>query len=149
MENIFEAYIASRFVRILDKRIYEIAVQDRKYHLFDWPAAHFLIKPDIVIRNKKNGEIFILDTKWKLLRRDKINYGISQSDMYQMYAYQKKYGAQNVRLIYPMVDSTFADKKITYLSKDGVSVIIEFIDLFHTNECLREIANNLNYQVIA
>ncbi len=111
MENIFEAYIASKLTRILDKRIYDVAVQDRKYYLFDWPGTRFLIKPDIVIKNKQNGEIFILDTKWKMLRRDKINYGISQSDMYQMYAYQKKYGAQNVRLIYPMVDSTFAKKR--------------------------------------
>ena len=49
-----------------------------------------------------------MDTKWKRLSGSlKNNYGISQADMYQMYAYQKKYEAKGnnvngVTLLYPM-----------------------------------------------
>ena len=43
-----------------------------------------------------------MDTKWKRLTPvAKDNYGISQADMYQMYAYSKKYGATEIWLLYP------------------------------------------------
>ena len=48
----------------------------------------------------------VLDTKWKLINQyaEAKNYKISQSDMYQLYAYGKKYaGAESplLVLIYP------------------------------------------------
>ena len=50
----------------------------------------------------KDDSAIVLDTKWKKLIEDKSkNYGISQSDMYQMYAYAYKYDVENVILIYP------------------------------------------------
>ena len=49
----------------------------------------FRLKPDIVMRH--HGKLCILDTKWKQLD-DKYNHcGISQADLYQMFAYGKKY----------------------------------------------------------
>ena len=72
----------------------------------------------------------MLDTKWKLLAESKANYGISQADMYQMYAYQKKYGSQNVTLIYPKTAAVPADREIWFKSEDGVTVNVRFVDLF-------------------
>ena len=43
----------------------------------------------------------VLDTKWKLINQESKNYDLSQADLYQMYAYGKKYGSDNVYLIYP------------------------------------------------
>lgn len=63
------------------------------------------MRPDIVVKRKADGAVFILDTKWKILADSKTNYGISQADMYQMYAYQKKYGANHVTLVYPKTDN--------------------------------------------
>ena len=55
----------------------------------------------------------VLDTKWKKLIENKSQkYGISQSDMYQMYAYAYKYDVENVILIYPK------HKEISF-NKDG------------------------------
>ena len=43
------------------------------------------------------------DTKWKNLIPDKRkNYGISRDDMYQMYAYSKKYDTPEIWLLYPI-----------------------------------------------
>ena len=88
------------------------------------------MRPDIVVRNKKDGSCFVLDTKWKVLSEQQFNYGISQADMYQMFAYQKKYDAENVRLIYPMTNRLSPEKPISYKSKDGVQVHVEFVDLY-------------------
>lgn len=131
METLFESYIAALLKKELGIKGYLVSAQDRKYHLFDEPDKKFLMKPDIVITNKVNKSIFVMDTKWKVLSDSKHNYGISQADMYQMYAYQKKYSAINVTLLYPKTENVAGDKNIEFISDDGVTVRIKFIDLFN------------------
>ena len=91
------------------------------------------MKPDIVIKRKADGAIFVMDTKWKVLSNNKANYGISQADMYQMYAYQKKYSSENVTLLYPKTENVSKDD-IEFSSDDGVVVRVRFIDLFNINK---------------
>ena len=87
------------------------------------------MKPDIVVT--KGDETFVMDTKWKVLSDNKINYGIYQPDMYQMYSYQKKYNAQNVTLLYPKTENISSDKKIKFTSNDKVTVQVNFVDLLN------------------
>lgn len=142
METLFESYVAAQCRKVLKANEYDVSAQDKRHHLFDEPRR-FLMKPDIVVTRKTDRAIFILDTKWKLLSDNKANYGISQSDMYQMYAYQKKYSAQNVTLLYPMTDHIPLEECITYHSKDGVTVQIEFVDLFNIRESLSRIMQHI------
>jgi 5-methylcytosine-specific restriction enzyme subunit McrC len=137
METVFESYIAALIKKELIPKGYSVSVQDKKYHLFDEPEKKFLMKPDIVVTRKTDGVKFIMDTKWKVLSESKQNYGISQSDMYQMYAYQKKYSVQsttkNVTLLYPQTDSV-SRNDIEFSSEDGIIVRVRFVDLFKIKE---------------
>ncbi len=139
METLFESYVAHLLKRQLNPTEYTITTQDKRFHLFDEPGKRFLMKPDIVIKGKADGAVFILDTKWKLLSENKPNYGISQADMYQMYAYQKKYEAEKVILLYPTTASFPADKKINFKSDDGVVIEVRFIDLFNASASIQSI----------
>ena len=130
METLFESYVAAQLRKLLKSTEYRLSAQDKTHHLFEEPSKRFQMRPDIVIRNK--NEVYILDTKWKVLSEGKANYGISQADMYQMYAYQKKYGASNVTLLYPLTDKV-SDKHIEYKSDDGVTVKVRFVDLYERN----------------
>ena len=138
MEALFESYIAAQLKKVLGKTNFKVSAQDKKYHLFTLPSKKFLMKPDIVIERKFDNAVFVCDTKWKLLSDEKSNYGISQSDMYQMYAYQKKYSAQNITLLYPLTDSV-SNKNIEYDSGDGTVVIVRFVDLFDLPNSLKNI----------
>ena len=129
MEALFESFVAQKIRKYLSPNEFTVSVQDRSNHLFDTPRQ-FLMKPDIVVKRKQDGAVFILDTKWKLLSQTKANYGISHADMYQMYAYQKKYQAENVTLLYPATDTLSPDRQIPFQSDDGVLVTAGFIDLF-------------------
>ena len=101
------------------------------------------MKPDIVVKQKEDGRTFIFDTKWKVLSDLKLNYGLSQADMYQMYAYHKKYDAASVSLIYPLCEG-FSERNTTqFTSMDGVTVRIRFVDLFDVNSSLLTIISNL------
>lgn len=130
METLFESYIAALLRKGLDQSSFTVSVQDKTYHLFDEPEKKFLMKPDIVVTRKSDRAVFVLDTKWKVLDASKANYGIAQSDMYQMYAYQKKYGAKHMTLLYPETEKVPPDSHIEYRSDDGVTVRVRFVDLF-------------------
>ena len=129
MEALFESYVAAQLRKVLDVSDYSISVQERKYYLFDEPGERFLLKPDIVVRDKKQGGIYVMDTKWKVLDGVKKNYGISQADMYQMYAYHKKYSAESVTMIYPLSEKVGEGEEIWFRAKDGVSVRVVLLDL--------------------
>lgn len=145
METLFESFVAVQLKKVLSSELYKISAQDKSYHLFNLPSKKFLIKPDIVVKRKEDNVVFVCDTKWKILSDDKPNYGISQSDMYQMYAYQKKYSARNVTLLYPLTERV-SDNNIEFDSGDGVVVRVRFIDLFDIQNSLAEIKKSFDFQ---
>jgi len=140
MELLFESYVAAKLKQKLDKTSFSMTTQDKTYHLFDYPSKKFCIRPDIVIAKKADGSIKVLDTKWKLLSANVVNLGISQSDMYQMYAYSKKYEAKAAILLYPLNEAVkpIIDEP-TYISKDGVTVKVMFIDLTDIDESISKV----------
>ena len=105
MQRIFEDYIAYLFSKFSNG--FQIKLQDKSYFLVTQnEKGKFKIKPDIIIK-ENNFTKKIIDTKWKLLDQyaEKKNYNISQADMYQLYAYGKKYGLNSsdtsLILVYP------------------------------------------------
>lgn len=104
MEKLFEGYIAKRIAeRFTDWKVY--AQYNEKY-LFEKPTM-FRLRPDIYLENKKDPtRVVLMDTKWKTLSYDKqSNYGISQADMYQMYAYHNRFAnVEKVILLYPILE---------------------------------------------
>ena len=130
METVFESYVASLIKKELNGSVYSFSAQDKSYHLFNYPKKIFRLRPDLVIRNKSDKSVFVMDTKWKMLSDGKPNLGISQADMYQMYAYQKKYNAKTITLLYPKSNENISKEKLTFTSDDGVIVNVKFIDLY-------------------
>ena len=59
--------------------------------------------------------------------------------MYQMYAYQKKYGANHVTLVYPKTDKVAYETGMEYRSDDGVTVRIRFVDLFDVQKITQQL----------
>ena len=114
MEKIFEAYVAKQLKIKFPE--WNVETQKDDKYLFDNPKT-FGLKPDIYM--SKGGSAIVLDTKWKKLNQDESkNYGISQADMYQMYAYAYKYDVENIILIYPKhKEISFKNDYTTYVQK--------------------------------
>ncbi|MBU1000957.1 MAG: McrC family protein [Proteobacteria bacterium] len=104
MEKLFEDYVAAKLKR--QQPNWQISTQTSTEHLIQNHKRRklFKLKPDILIREE--GRQVVADTKWKLISTIKSGYGISQSDLYQVYAYGHKYlssqDTKEVILIYPM-----------------------------------------------
>lgn len=138
MESLFERYVA----KILQKTAsqnhaeYVVKTQISSKYLSEAPKA-FLLKPDLAIY--KNSKVMgILDTKWKLINqnatyqndKDDPKSSISQSDIYQMFAYGHKYlgGAGKLMLIYPKW-TMFEDEKKQFDLGNGLTLDVFPFDL--------------------
>ena len=60
----------------------------------------FALRPDIGIWSSGGFQCFV-DTKWKKLDQSRPHGKVSQADIYQMYAYGKRYDVPKVILLYP------------------------------------------------
>lgn len=102
MEAVFESYVASVLKRQLPDDVVLTTQASSKYLVSHNEQSQFQLKPDLLLTLPDNSKL-ILDTKWKLLDLEEHNYGLSQSDLYQMFAYGHKYlnGMGDLLLIYP------------------------------------------------
>ncbi len=138
MEKVYESYVAAKMKTVFADLGWEISSQDHGYYLFNAPKQ-FALRPDIVV-TRDDGSLIILDTKWKsLIDSSKKNYGISQADMYQMYAYSKKYGTSEIWLLYPINQEMRGHEDISFKSNDGVNVRVFFVDVAHIEDSLGEL----------
>ena len=150
MENIFENYILNKLRNLIQEKYYNqfiIKTQDNSCSIFsniDFNNTKIKndilrVKPDIVIKNKETKEIFILDTKWKVLNKSDDKFKISTEDIYQMFTYVKTYNdrsknyiCKKAYLIYPatnMNKNTFNSKDKLIFSTDNFELNIVFVDL--------------------
>lgn len=145
MEKVFETYVAKYISQIFGENDWNVSTQDVGYYLFDKPRQ-FSLRPDIVIR--KEGITIIMDTKWKQLYPSLKNNGISQADMYQMYAYSKKYLSESssepeVWLLYPKNQESDQILTTEYISNDGVCVHIFFVDVDNITDSIEGLLSKI------
>ncbi|NLO89474.1 MAG: hypothetical protein GX088_03995 [Clostridia bacterium] len=140
MEYVFKCYISARLKKVLDREKYSISIQDKSHYIFDYPSKKFALKPDIVLKDNTSGKTIVLDTKWKLLTPCYSNFGISQADMYQLYAYGKKYAAEKVILLYPWNENVRnLSDEIFFSSNDWVYVKVIFVDLLEMDKSMEHL----------
>ena len=109
MNVLFESYVGYYLKKKCHEKNHKVNLQDKQYNLaFSNNKGVYALRPDIVI----NEGIVVADTKWKILSKDKARQGVSGSDLYQMYAYGKKYNSNMLYLIYPK------DKDINVIQYD-------------------------------
>ncbi len=158
MEKVFEAYVAANLKKICAAADLKISVQDRGCYLFDRLNGEalnkFALRPDIVLTRiagirHDRPERIIIDTKWKKLTNDRSkNFGISQADMYQMFAYAQKYQTAEIWLIYPMSREMRRSGEIRFESAgaDGnisCAVSVFPVDLAQIEASLQELIDKI------
>jgi len=144
MESVYESYVAQQMKKVFCPAGWEVSSQDKGHYLFMEPRKQFALRPDIVI--KKPNRTIILDTKWKsLINNEGKNYGISQGDMYQMYAYSKKYNTPEIWLLYPVNAEMRGHAPISFYSgvDDGTYVRLHFVDVANIEDSLKELKDKI------
>ena len=115
MNALFESYVGN----FIKKKFSGTILQHSEKYLVENPKS-FKLRPDIFLKDK-----FIADTKWKIVKsRD----DISQADLYQLYAYGKKYECGRLYLIYPKIDGV-EQEPMKFRYEDVIWLEILYFDL--------------------
>ncbi len=131
MSRVFEDYVAAK-LRI-KLRGWKIRTQVSRHSLVQEHSGSrvFRLQPDLEF--SKGPYRLIGDTKWKLIDQNNRmnNYNISQADVYQLFAYAKKYlpdqPIKQVVLIYPRTDSfTSALEPFWFEDKNEALYVLPF-----------------------
>ena len=133
MEKVFEYYVTHKLKQYFVSSEYGLSFKtqssEHKVMTENEGNVSFTIKPDMIAEG--DNHCFIMDTKWKALNQksgSKEKYGISQSDIYQLYSYGKVYQREFTKkgegkytelfLLYPRNDNF---EEVITLSEDGTN----------------------------
>ena len=144
MEEVFEDFVTASFRRYAG---YPVRSQSPRWPLVTEDGKGlFLMKPDIALMSG-DRPAFILDAKWKRLeaRVDDPKRGIAQSDLYQLFAYGKKYRVPKVALVYPRTEKF--DDPVRYTLNDNpddeLGLVCFPFDVTEPKESVRELVRLL------
>lgn len=135
MEKVFEDYVGKTLRYMAKGELARVELQARGQWLFENHRAP--LRPDILCE-KLDGKRVVLDTKWKRVSSTR---DLSTADLYQMYAYGKRY-AENVVLVYPWHEGAPCVGLAPgwrHVSPDGVWVDVFFVDLCDGQGSVREL----------
>lgn len=147
-DKLFESFIAFLAKKYLSND-FMVNAQDKRYYLIEDHAGHkmFNLRPDLYLERRDSSredlpERIIIDTKWKRLdQNNHKGYNIEQQDLYQMFAYGKKYQKEGtipkMVLLYPYCD-TFTTSLSTFvydmnIEENGLQVIVSSFNLADKN----------------
>lgn len=122
MEKVFECFVEACLRRRLPMGAKVTSQTARNRYLCrQGTRSMFQLRPDFLI--EYSGTTWIVDAKWKLLDAadPTNNYGLSQADFYQLFAYGQRYlsGSGHMVLIFPRWDSFDAPLE-TFSLEDGL-----------------------------
>lgn len=132
MEKVFEYFVAAMLKRQLEPKGWKVLTQVSTEYLVENHNGNrlFNMRPDIILI--RGDDKIVADTKWKLICSNTKHYGISRSDLYQMFAYGKKYMngqmKRKVVLIYPRTDELL-DQLESFVFHEGFDLEVVPFDI--------------------
>ena len=144
MEEVFEDFVASCFQRYQQRFFVHTQGPQKSFARIGGEKV-FYMKPDISLMFNNKAK-FILDTKWKRIKEDDSDrkHGIIQADMYQLFAYGKKYGCKQVALVYPKTKQFQDMDKLRYRFDEELSLTCFPFDVAEPEKSVREIIARLS-----
>ena len=124
MNKVFERFIAAFLRRYVIGRFPGVQIfpqaAHHKQHLMECDGTGVLrLEPDILLRSPESGTRLVMDTKWKVLAPGKRGRGgVADADLYQLYAYTRRYGCKRSVLLYPFVTG-LEQKEFSVLDANG------------------------------
>ena len=145
MWEVFEDFVAASFRRY-QKDFFVYKQKPQKPLASIGHKGVFYMKPDISLikqGDKQDDVQFILDTKWKRINGEDSDskHGISQADMYQLFAYGKKYDCKQVALVYPETEQF--REMLYYKFDDELSLSCFPFDVTRPQHSVKEILDHL------
>lgn len=129
LNELFEYYLYKVFSNLGNE--FNAKYQNRHRFVFSPKGDDVYIKPDILLE-KSNKLVLVADAKYKNPNYENGRYTkINQSDIYQVFAYARAYGINNVALVYPLfADHQTPPQRLTLKDNNGdIELTIACVDV--------------------
>lgn len=131
MNRVFEDFVATflkkQVIPQLDGYLLYSQAKTKQLPLMKSGDKNVLtLKPDILI--EAAGRRFVLDTKWKQLSGKGVQGGVGRDDLFQLYAYTKRYECKRSVLLYPQVNGAKC-RDFDIVDTIGGQVGVRFVNL--------------------
>ena len=129
MNRVFERFIAAylqQYVvpRLPGVRLFTQASGRQRYLMQCGGAGVLRLKPDLLFEAAGSGISLVMDTKWKLLApTERGRGGVGEADLYQLYAYTRRYGSSWSVLLYPHTPG-LVPRDFAVLDDNGVLTMV-------------------------
>lgn len=136
MDALFERFIAEFIDRhvlagpdlpdsLKDWRLAPQAEAHREYLLYAGRSGVLHMKPDLLFT--RGDDRFIIDTKWKHIEPGP-EARPTNDDLYQLYAYLRRFGCRRVTLLYPSASSV-EGSNFALIDNGPIAIGVRFVDL--------------------
>ena len=141
MDRVFEGFVASFLRRRVLPEFADLQLREQargaRAPLLRTESEHgaLFLKPDLLLTTRGSRDArAVLDTKWKRLGSltQRKTAGLSSGDLYQMFAYTRRYGVHRSVLLFPFVGgSKPRDFHVIGPSgeKEGSQICVRYVDL--------------------
>lgn len=131
MNRLFEAWVAEKLKPWAHQQGLHLRTQGPRKYLAtrDDTLKQFQLRPDITLVDDSGTPKLIADTKWKLLNEADRKLGVSNSDMYQLYAYAGCYEVPRLQLIYPKQSGLFSDYNFMLQGMHAPILTVKTVDI--------------------
>jgi 5-methylcytosine-specific restriction enzyme subunit McrC len=158
MNQVFERFVAGFLrTRVLPRmdgyRLFPQAKRRRRHLMSSAGRGVLPLHPDLLIEAPDASRI-VIDTKWKRLSAERARGGLASADLYQLFAYLRRYGCRRSFLLYPHL-STMSNRDFDVLDRhdalSGEQVGVRFVRL-HRNlhlESERSVLANELHELLA
>jgi len=137
MDRLFEEFVGETIRRNVDSlcpagaRV-RVQARGRRLWLLRRPNGKgaFRLKPDVVVDNREDNTLVVLDTKWKRLKSDveDARNGVALADVYQLYTYIRRYRSSEAVLLFPRVPGV-TEKSYLLDDEPHRRIRVAFVDM--------------------
>ena len=118
--TLFELFVHAILKDAAERIGYSVRRQPRGHFMGNWSGGPysgrsvFEVIPDFEMkRNEDKTFCIVIDTKWKRLRPERANLGISIDDLYQVMSYAYRFNSSRIAILYPWIGSGWPSDELT------------------------------------
>jgi 5-methylcytosine-specific restriction enzyme subunit McrC len=137
MNLLFETYVSELARRALSPLGYKVRAQGPRGSLARNLSGQLVFHTIPDLHLEKDGEVIILDTKWKRINASVRDFDVSQSDAYQMFGYAQTYNSCATVLLFPHTEDIARHPGMQTRWRfeiGGSSLVVATIDVARTTE---------------
>lgn len=128
--ELFDSYTVYNLGKMLDNQRFKAEIQKKRYPMLNKPMRRDSSQALAVMTLRETGLRVVFDSKWQELSADDNNYGILQTDIYDLYDLLEIYKSDSACYIYPLTREMREDRReICFKNEDGILGRVCFVDI--------------------